>query len=64
VDFVLHLDGEAIPVEVKTHAKLERGFLSFLGAHKPRKALVFTRREFGVRKIGDTKVAFVPHFFI
>jgi len=64
VDFVLQLEKEIIPIEVKTKTKLERGFFSFLKTYKPKKALVFTEKEFGIKKIGETKVAFVPHFFI
>lgn len=64
VDFVLSLGQEVIPVEVKSQTKLKRGFLSFLKSYKPKKALVFTENEFGIRKLKGTKVVFVPHFFI
>ena len=26
--------------------------------------LVFTEKEFGLKEIGKTKIAFIPHFFI
>ena len=64
VDFILQLDKEIIPIEVKTRTKLERGFLSFLKMYRPKRALIFTEKEFGIRKIEKTKVAFIPHFFI
>ena len=64
VDFVLQLGNEVIPVEVKTKKKLGRGFYSFLRTYKPEKALVFTEKEFRIKEIGKTKVAFVPPFFI
>lgn len=64
VDFVLQLGKEVIPIEVKTQTRLKGGFLSFLDTYKPKKALVFTEKEFGTKKIGKTSVAFVPHFFI
>lgn len=64
VDFILQLGEEVIPVEVKTQTKLKRGFLSFLEAYKPKRALVFTEKEFGIKQMGRTKVAFLPHFFI
>jgi len=64
VDFVLVFDGEVIPVEVKSRTKLRRSFLSFLKTYKPKRALVFTEKEFKLVKMGETKVAFVPHFFI
>jgi len=64
VDFILQVGREIIPVEVKSQTKLKRGFLSFLKTYKPEKALVFTEKEFGVKRIGKTKVAFIPHYYI
>ncbi len=48
------------------HEKLKKNwriFYSFLRAYKPERAVVFTDGEFGVRKISDTLVAFVPLFY-
>ena len=64
VDFVLQLEGDIVPVEVKTEARAGRGFLSFIQSYRPARALVFTLREFGVRRIGGTQVLMVPHFFV
>lgn len=64
VDFILSLGQELIPVEVKSQGRPKKGFLSFLKTYKPKKALVFTEKEFEIKKIEQTKVAFVPHFFI
>jgi len=64
VDFVLQLGQNVIPVKVKSGVKLRKGFLSFLNTYKPKRALVITEREFKTEKIGQTEVAFVPHFFI
>ena len=64
VDFVLQLEKEIIPIEVKTQSKLKKGFLSFLKTYKPKRALVFTEKEFGIKKINDVDVAFIPHFFV
>ncbi len=64
VDFVLQLGQEIIPVEVKTQTKLRKGFLSFLKTYKPKRALVFTEKEFGIKRIEKTRVVFAPHFFI
>ena len=64
IDFILSLENEIIPVEVKSQIKLKKGFLSFLNAYKPKRALVFTEKEFKITKIGKTTVAFVPIFFI
>ena len=64
VDFVIQMGTEIIPIEVKNQAKLKRGFFSFLKAYKPKRALVFTEKEFSVNKFNNTEVAFVPHYFI
>jgi len=64
VDFVLRLNNEVIPIEVKTRSKIGRGFLSFLKTYKPRKALVFTEEDLGIEIIEETKVLSVPYFFI
>jgi len=64
VDFVLEVSKEIIPIEVKNSTKLKGGFYSFLRAYKPKRAIVFTQKEFGIKKINHTKVAFVPHYYI
>jgi predicted AAA+ superfamily ATPase len=64
VDFVIQVGDEIIPIEVKNQAKLKSGFFSFLKAYKPKRALVFTEKEFSVNKFDNTEVAFVPHYFI
>jgi predicted AAA+ superfamily ATPase len=64
VDFVLNLDGEVIPVEVKSLGKLRRGFRSFLEAYRPKKAIAFTEDRFEFETIGDTRILYAPHFFI
>ncbi|NOZ81850.1 MAG: ATP-binding protein [Candidatus Micrarchaeota archaeon] len=64
VDFVLIKDGEIIPVEVKSFGKIKRGFLSFLKTYKPKRAIVFSEKDFGIKKIEKTKVLFVPHWMI
>jgi predicted AAA+ superfamily ATPase len=64
VDFILNLDGEVIPVEVKSLGKLRRGFRSFLEAYRPKKAIAFTEDRFEFETIGGTRILYVPHFFI
>jgi len=64
VDFVIKVNNSVVPVEVKSKTKLARGFISFLKTYKPKRAIVFSSKEFGIRKIEKTKVAFVPYFFI
>jgi hypothetical protein len=63
VDFVLTLEDRIVPIEVKSQTKLRRGFRSFLKVYSPERALVFSEKT-GIKKIGDTKIAFIPHYFI
>jgi len=64
VDFILQLNSEIIPIEVKSQTKIRKSYLSFLKTYKPKTGVVFTEKEFKIKKIGDTKVAFIPHFFV
>lgn len=64
VDFILQKEKEPIPIEVKTQIKLPRGFLSFLKTYHPQRAIVLTKKEFKLIKIGKTKIVFIPLFFI
>jgi len=65
IDFILKDCDGPVPVEVKTgKAKVGRGFISFLKSYRPKRAVVFTEGEFGVREIGETKVAYLPHYFV
>jgi len=64
VDFILNLNGEVIPVEVKTRGKLRRGFRSFLEAYKPKRAIAFTEDRFEFETIGGTRILYAPHFSI
>ena len=64
VDFILQLNSEIIPIEVKSQTKIRKSYLSFLKTYKPKTGVVFTEKEFKIKKIDDTKVAFIPHFFV
>ena len=64
VDFILIKEKEVIPIEVKSLGKIKRGFLSFLNAYKPRRAIVFSEKDFGIKKFAKTKVLFIPHWVI
>ena len=63
VDFVL-VNNELIPIEVKSLGKVKKGFLSFLKTYKPKKAIVFSEKDFGIKKIERTKVLFIPHWIV
>jgi len=64
VDFIIRVDDSLIPVEVKSETRITRSFLSFIKTYKPEKAVVFTFRVLKVDKIGETEIAFVPHYFV
>ena len=64
VDFILSTEKNVVPIEVKSFTKTGKSFLSFLKTYKPKRALVFTEKEVGLKKIQDTKVAYIPHYFI
>jgi hypothetical protein len=64
VDFILHVDTRVVPIEVKSQKKPGKSFHSFLRSYKPKRALVFTEKEFGVKQIENTKVGCIPHYFI
>jgi len=64
VDFVLVFNNRVIPIEVKSSSKIKKSFLSFLKTYKPKRAIVFSERDFGIKKIGKTKVLFVPHWMV
>ena len=64
VDFILQTKNEIIPVEVKNKGKPSKSYMSFIKNYQPKKGIVFTEKEFGTKKIGNTKIAYIPHFFI
>lgn len=49
--FILSLENEIIPVEVKSQIKLKKRIFEFLNVYKPKRALVFTEKEFKITKI-------------
>ncbi len=64
VDFILHIDSSIVPIEVKSQTKSGKSFLSFINLYKPKRAVVFTEKEFSVKQIENTKVGFIPYYFI
>ncbi len=64
VDFVLLVNNEVIPIEIKSFGKIKRSFRSFLSTYKPSRAIVFTEKEFGLRDVGRTEVLFIPHWMV
>jgi len=64
VDFILHINSNVVPIEVKSQTNLGKSFFSFIHSYKPKRALVFTEKEFRIKQIEHTKVGFIPHYFI
>ncbi|MGQ9780956.1 MAG: DUF4143 domain-containing protein [Nitrososphaeria archaeon] len=64
VDFIINVGQELVPVEVESHPKIERSFLSFLENYKPKRSIIFTENEFKTIKIKNTQVLFAPHYLI
>ncbi|MBC7092166.1 MAG: hypothetical protein H5T50_09725 [Nitrososphaeria archaeon] len=53
-----------MPVEVKSLGKIKRGFINFIDIYKPETAIVFTDKDFTTKEVGNTKIAYIPHYFI
>jgi len=64
VDFVLNLGKEVVPIEVKSLGRIRRSFLSFIKSYKPKRAIVFSEKDFGIKKVDKTRILFVPHWMI
>lgn len=68
VDFVIHIRGNVVPIEVKySHFKTEkisRSLSSFINTFKPEHAIVLTKNYWGAMKKGKTKVLFIPVYYL
>jgi predicted AAA+ superfamily ATPase len=64
VDFVLQVNDKIVPIEVKTSPNLKGGFVKFIKTYKPECAIVFNGNEFSIKKINNTKIAFIPFYYI
>ena len=68
VDFILRLNEQVIPIEVKyqtfKNPKISRSLRSFLKTYKPKRALVVTKDFWGEEKIEDTTVMFAPACYL
>ncbi|PSN95330.1 hypothetical protein B9Q04_12650 [Candidatus Marsarchaeota G2 archaeon BE_D] len=64
VDFIIEVDGNPVPIEVKSRGKEQRGFYRFVESYSPKTALVFTEGDFGVKSAGKTKILYLPHYFV
>ena len=64
VDFVLQVNNKVIPIEVKTSPNLKGSFIKFIKTYKPECAIVFNENEFSIKKINNTKIVFIPFYYI
>jgi len=68
VDFILRLNEQVIPIEVKYQTfkspKISKSLRSFIKTYKPKRALVVTKDFWGKEKIEDTSVVFTPACYL
>jgi predicted AAA+ superfamily ATPase len=68
VDFILELDKEIIPIEVKysylDEPKIPRSLGSFIDEYKPKKVLVLTKEFVGEVKISSSIIKFIPVWYL
>lgn len=67
VDFIYSRGEQVIPIEVKTGSAkvgtLTRSFHSFLDTYKPPKAVFLNKDKFGLLKVGQTDVYYIPLYW-
>ena len=67
VDFVVEAHNQVIPIEVKSGLKkpaISRSFRSFLEKYRPAKGFVTSNELLAEREIADSRVHFVPHWYL
>ena len=64
VDFILQYKDSLIPIEVKSMGDVGRGFLSFLNVYKPKRAIVFSEKNWGLRRKNETEILYIPYYMI
>jgi len=68
VDFVLRVNDETIPIEVKYQSlkepKVSRSLRSFIKSYKTKKALAVTKDYWSKTKVNDTNILFVPACYL
>ena len=68
VDFVLHKEKKAVPIDVSyvnmAEPKITRGFRNFLHSYKPTTALVLTRGFCGQLKVNSSLIKFMPIWYV
>jgi predicted AAA+ superfamily ATPase len=68
VDFVMHVNDEMMPFEIKysmfDSEKMTKSLASFIDTFKPSRALVLTKNFWGEIKRGKTDVVFAPVYYL
>jgi len=68
VDFVLHVEGDVIPVEVKyskfEKEKVPRSLVNFVESFNPGRGIVLTRDYRGKITVGKTEILFMPAYYL
>lgn len=68
VDFIMHIKDGILPIEVKysnfSENKIPSGLISLLKIYNPDKALVLTKNYWGSIKYRNTKLLFVPVYYL
>ena len=65
IDLIGIKNQKIYPIEIKSHQrKIERSFMSFLEKYNVKRGIVFSLGKVEERKIGKSKVLFVPHFLV
>ena len=65
IDLIGIKNQKIYPIEIKSHQrKIERSFMSFLEKYNVKRGIVFSLGKVEERKIGKSKILFVPHFLV
>lgn len=67
VDFVYETEGEIIPIEAKfspvVKKAIGKSLFSFIKKYQPKKAIITTSNEFGIRRLEKTIIYFIPVYY-
>lgn len=66
VDFVIEEENEVIPIEVKYSSAPSPGksFYSFINKFSPPRGYILTKDYFAVKKVNNTKIYFIPAYYL
>ncbi len=66
IDFILQKNGEIIPIEVKYSSlpSIGKSFYSFIEKFSPKKGFILTQGFCGIKKIKNTKIYFIPVYYL